>query len=171
MAFVVEDGTGLPNANSLCSVAFADEYFADRGVSTWTGSDSVKQSALIRATDYIESRWSGRFSGERQFTADPAQALSFPRTCTDAAAEGEVPDGIKKATSEYALRTLGGDTLAPDPTTNASGLQLSGFKEKVGPLETEEQYRPGSPAVYKSYPAADALVRPFLVRASGLVRG
>lgn len=169
MAFVAEDGTGLSNANSLCDVAFADSYFADRAVTAWAGSSSVKQSALIRATDYVESRWATRFDGERQYTEDPAQALSFPRTCTDTAEEDEVPDGIKKAVSEYALRALSGQ-LAPDPTAETNGLRLASAREKVGPIETEFSYQAGSAAVFKSYPTADALIRPFLTQSAGVVR-
>ena len=35
MAFVPETGIGLPDANSLVSVEFADEYFADRAIAEW----------------------------------------------------------------------------------------------------------------------------------------
>ena len=73
MAFVVEDGTGLENANSFCSVAFADSYFSDRGIAAWTGSNTVKEQALVRATDYISNRFT--------FRRDPyseEQALPFP---------------------------------------------------------------------------------------------
>ena len=32
---IVENGTGLPNADSYVSVEFADSYFSARGVSGW----------------------------------------------------------------------------------------------------------------------------------------
>lgn len=82
MAFVVEDGTGLANANSGASVAEADEYFTDRGITDWTGTNDVKQAALIRATDYIEMRWAGRWRYTMEFPDTP-QALAFPRLDDD----------------------------------------------------------------------------------------
>jgi hypothetical protein len=168
MAFVAEDGTGLANANSLCDVAFADAYFSDRAIAAWTGSTGAKQAALIQATDYIESRWARRFAGVVQFPDTP-QALSFPRSCAPVANEDEVPVGIKKAASEYALRALSAK-LVPDPVVDASGLVLAGSRTKVGPIETELRYQAGSALLLKAYPAADMLVRPFLAAAPALAR-
>lgn len=168
MAFVAEDGTGLANANSLCDVAFANAYFADRLVTLWDAKDDdVKQAALIAATDYVELRWAERFRGCEQF-ADTPQALSFPRT--DIGWDGAVPDGIKKAVAEYALRTFSGK-LAPDVTTDAGGFPVASVRRKVGPIETATTYTTsGSAKLFKPYPAADMLVRPFLRSVGGLVR-
>lgn len=167
MAFVAEDGTGLENANSLCDVAFADAYFADRVVTAWTGTDAVKQGALIRATDYVEGRWATKFKGDEQFPE--TQALSFPRT--DIGWDDAVPTGIKRAVAEYALRALSAP-LAPDPTVDATGAAVKSTKEVVGPIETEVVYQDAGQVVqpFKPYPAADMLVRPFLRSSSGLIR-
>lgn len=167
MAFVAEDGTGLINANSLCSVSFANAYFADRGNAAWKGTDPVKQAALIRATDYVEMRWSARFKGEVQFPDTP-QALSFPRE--DIGYDGQVPEGVQKAIAEYALRALSGP-LTTDPTVDVSGLQVQSSRKKVGPIETETSYKEGGTvALFRAYPAADGLIAPFLKRVGGLVR-
>lgn len=40
MSLIVEDGTGLPDAESYASVAFADAYFTARNNSAWTGTDA-----------------------------------------------------------------------------------------------------------------------------------
>lgn len=174
MAFVAEDGTGLETANSLCDVAFADAYFADRQVTTWATktdgtarSEADKQGALIRATDYVEGRWAAKFAGYELLPAE--QALSFPRMYIGW--DGAVPDGIKRAVSEYALRALAG-VLAPDPTMDASGVAVGRVKKKVGPIETEIEYAGGAVyAPFKPYPAADMLVRPFLRPGGGVLRG
>ena len=170
MAFTPEDGTGLAAANSLATLDYADAYFEERGVTAWTGTDTVKEQALVRATDYMESRWGkrGRFRGQVQFPDTP-QALSFPRLYIGH--DGAVPDDIKRAVCEYALRTLDGTALAPDPTTTV-GAQVELVRKKVGPLETETRYANGgnpSAVVLKPYPAADMLVKPYLL-GSGLVR-
>ena len=47
MAIVTEDGTGKSDAQSYLSLADADAYFTARGVSAWTGSNAVKEAALI----------------------------------------------------------------------------------------------------------------------------
>lgn len=172
MAFVAEDGTGLANANSLCDLAFADAYFADRQVTAWltttTGtarSDTSRQGALIKATDYVEGRWANKFYGEIQFPE--TQELSFPRLYIEE--DGTVPVLVKKAVCEYALRSFSGE-LAPDPVTDASGLLVAGVKEKVGPIETEMRYQTGvylANGAFRPYPAADMLIRPYLRRSGG----
>lgn len=169
MAFTPEDGTGLADANSLAAVAFADAYFAERGVAAWTGTDTVKEQALVRATDYVESRWGkrGRFKGEPQFP-DVPQALSFPRT--GIGSDGVVPQDVQKAVAEYALRALSG-TLAPDPVVTV-GPAVESVRQKVGPIETETRYGNAgsvSSVEFKPYPAADLLLRPYL-RGAGMVR-
>ena len=167
MAFVAENGTGLASANSLATVEFADDYFEERGIAAWTGDDTAKEQALVRATDYVETRWRARFKGSRQFPDTP-QALSFPRLYIGQ--DGKVPDGIKKAVSEYALRALTA-VLLPDPVVTV-GAAVEAVRKKVGPIETETRYsNGGSPGavVLKPYPAADMLVKPYLL-GTGLVR-
>lgn len=168
--FVAEDGTGLANANSLATLEEADSYIAVRRMSGWfTYSHGQRKSALIQATDYIELRWGkrGRFKGAVQFPDTP-QALSFPRLYIGH--DGEVPQDIRHACAEYALRALAG-ALAPDPTVTV-GAAVESVRKKVGPIETETRYsnggNPGA-VVLKPYPAADMLVRPYLL-GSGLVR-
>lgn len=167
MAFLAEDGTGLAEANSLCDVAFADAYFDDRNVVTWAGTDPAKQAALVRATDYVESRFSGLFKGVRN---SDLQGLSFPRDATT-----EVPVGIKKAIAEYALRALTGTTLLPDPVIDPSGVGVERTRKKVGPIEKETRYQIQGPGaarmLFRPYPAADSLIRPFLKITGGVIRG
>lgn len=175
--FVSEDGTGLDDANSLCPLEFADSYFAVRNQTAWTKVDhGLRKSALVRATDYIETRFGMRFRGEKQFP--DVQVLSWPRSCVELAngvkiAEDAVPAGILKAASEYALRALTG-ALAPDPVMDESGRALAGKSERVGPISESVTYAStgaGSvPAIFKPYPAADILIKPFLNYAGALVR-
>lgn len=83
--FVVEDGNGLPDANAYVTLAYANDYFASRGVASWASvADADKQTAIVRSTDYIETVFGAKFLGSKAFVAvppDPAtdQALSFPR--------------------------------------------------------------------------------------------
>lgn len=69
MTLVVEDGSGVVDANSYCDVAFADRYLGDRGRTDWL-DDSVtgKEGFLIRATSYLDRRWGAQLSGIRQYS-------------------------------------------------------------------------------------------------------
>jgi hypothetical protein len=173
MAFTVEDGTGVVGANSYGTIDGADAYFEDRGVTTWTGTDTQKESYLIRATDYIETRFASRFKGEKEFPDTP-QGLSFPRINIDDSGDYVgVPECLKRATYEYALRAIAG-ALAPDPVFEANGRLLVGKRTKVGPIETDLKYAESgagsTPAAFRPYPAADALLRPLLYSTRGVYR-
>lgn len=160
--FIAEDGTGLANANSYVALAYADQYFLDRAVTTWTGADAAKQSALVRATDYVETRFGDKFNGCKFSTT---QALHFPTFSgtTDPGTGDKVPDAMPvkllKAICEYAVRALTSE-LAPDPTTDATGQRVVSKTEKVGPLEETTGYQVGGTIyTFIPYPAADILLK------------
>jgi hypothetical protein len=165
MAFLVEDGTGLALSNSYGSVADADTYFLDRAIAAWAAlDDPAKQAALIAATDYIDARFGHLFQGAK-VDAD-VQALEFPRDAfVDADDVPIIPTKLKQATFEYALRASA-SPLAPDPTVDPSGYQVSEYYEKAGPLEEKTSFATiGSGSnrqLLKPYPAADMLLRNFL---------
>ena len=167
MAFIVETGLGLATANAYASVSDADTYFEERGEAAWTGSDEAKEILLIKATDYIETRFGARFKGEPEFPDTP-QALAFPRTGIDGFTG--VPTCLKRAAYEYALRAKSGP-LAPDPVFESNGKTLAGKRTKVGPIETDITFtQTGAGAVaptFRPYPAADALLRPLLLPSGG----
>lgn len=160
MAFVVEDGTGLADANSYASVEFADTYFEERGITAWAGEDSAKQNWLIQATDY--ANW----LLTRSPCYDPlltTQALAYPVDVD------VMPLALLRATCQYALRAMAGP-LMPDPVVDATGYAVVTTAKKVGPIEKEFTVVgsvTGRPPVMRSYPIPDALIRPLLCRASG----
>ena len=121
MTLIVEDGTGLPDAESYASVAQADTYFAARGVVAWSGTDAAKEAALRRATDYMAAVFGRLWRGWR---ASDTQALDWPRTGWDG-----VPAAVQRACMELALRAQGLDLL-PD-----TGPQVA--SETVGPISVE----------------------------------
>ncbi len=116
MAFVVEDGTGLPNATSYVSTTEFDAYWTDRGnTDAVAAASGDKQIALILATDWVDLkfRWRGTIK-----EADPGiaeQALEWPREgVTDIHTLREVdsdsvPVKIKNATIEAAAVALTAD--------------------------------------------------------------
>lgn len=134
MALVVEDGSGLPNADAFIGVAYADAYHAAMGNTTWTGDNVLKEGAIRRGTAFLSSayQWQGSKREGRP------QALAWPRVgVTDREGWGvdyaSVPIEIQKATAEVALREL----IAPG-SMNPDFTQAEMVKrEKVGQIEVE----------------------------------
>lgn len=120
---IVEDGTGKADAEAYISVADADTYFENRGYTLWAGlSDTEKEQALRRATDYMENMYGPRWKGER---VSVTQALSWPRTETDYDSD-EVPHAVRRANAELAFRAAQGELMADQ------GAQVK--SKTVGPI-------------------------------------
>ena len=154
MAFVVETGAGLSNSNSYASVAAADSYFADRGVTSWAAlTTTAKEQALIKGTDYLEQTYRESWKGYR---VTSTQSLSWPRSevivDTFPVAANIVPSAIVKACVEMALRASDGEDLIAD-----LGQQI--IKEKVDVIETTYAEFGSLSA---RYPAVNRLVLPYL---------
>ncbi len=166
MAFIAEDGTGLADANSLCSVSDADTYFADRSNTAWAGTDATKEAALIRATDYIEMLFSEKFKGE---AFSDTQALCWPRWFGAMPKTPIFPQDIKRAVCEYAVISLT-SSLIPDITIDDGGLPVLVTKKSVAGI-TKEYKAIGdtstTPNRIRSYPSADFLIAKWLIGAGG----
>jgi hypothetical protein len=166
MAFTVEDGSGVVDANAYVSVAFADTYHSDRNQHTWDDlNDDEKEGFIVRASDYIDKRFGRKFRGFRQ---TKNQGLEWPRLDAfddDDYVLDEIPSQLQKATSEYALRAIDNDQLAPD--NEDTGLDAS--FTKVGPIEIEDTIKQfgGSslvaPTSIKDYPEADLWMSELLI--------
>lgn len=69
MTLIVEDGTGMYEANSYAGPAYAQSYLTRRNRSIlWNAASGVAQeAALIAATDYIDKRFGRVFIGQKAF--------------------------------------------------------------------------------------------------------
>jgi hypothetical protein len=78
MALIVEDGTGLANAESYVSVAAATTYHANVGNTAWAAitSDTTKEQLLRKATDYMVAQYRLQYAGCRRYST---QSLDWPR--------------------------------------------------------------------------------------------
>ena len=119
---IVENGTGLPNADSYVSVEFADSYFSARGVSAWVAlTQTQKEQALIKGTDFIDSiyQWYGK-------KATTEQSLRFPRVNLRDY-EGQevtgVPNCLKQAVCDASMLSANGTELFQ--TKNENGDVVS----------------------------------------------
>ena len=169
MAFTVEDGSSVDDANAYADVATVDEHHSDRGNERWNDFITTeKQAAIIRASDFIDKRFGRRFRGARR---QKAQGLEWPRI--DAfdddgfllhGTTDSVPRQVLKAVAEYALRAAQCFVLSPDPLspvpqqTWGSGDtkedrdtelvtgQIVRKRDKVSTLEEERWYETSSQA-------------------------
>jgi len=171
MTLIVEDGTGKADAESYCSVSFADAYLTKRGVSStaWGDLDTVdeKEPALRRAATYMVERYRTDWQGYR---ATPTQALDWPRYQVEkrdvAGGTGyydwtTVPIEIQQACALLAARTAAGEDLSPD-------LGPPVIEETVGPITTK--YAAGARQTTK-YQQIDNLLAVFLKSGNGYMFG
>lgn len=155
MALIVT--AGAVDAESYCSVDFADAHHSARGNKAWSGATAVKEAALRRATDYM-AIYAERWKGER---VSGAQALDWPRYSV--VVDGyeldadSVPVAIQRACAELALRALR-EPLAPD-------LDRQIAEEQIDVLRTV--YAPGA-RESKKWAAAENLLRPYLMGSNGV---
>ncbi len=168
---ILEDGTGVVDANTYVDRAVALEYHRLRGNQIWeVATENDQVLALIRATQYIDTRW--RFQGvifaEDQGLIFPRESRLYDRNGFDVSET--VPEEIEDATCEYALIVLGDGTtvveLAPTPDQSDPG-SITLKREKVGPIEEETRYKASAGLrTTLSYPLADKIIT-----ASGYLRG
>jgi len=148
---IVEDGTGLPDADSYASVEDADAFHLARRTVEWIDSsdDDAKAAALIAATDYLDATY--RFRGD-PLSVD--QALSSPRL-----GDTRLHPLIAKATMTLAARFLSGTVSA-----TIAGREVLSDEKTVGPVSTKVTYaadRPSDP-----FPDVSGMLRPLTLSGS-----
>lgn len=130
---IVEDGSGLPNANSYCDLDYALEYCTNKGYTSWLSLSETEQKVfIIRGTEFVDNfyMWKGR-------KGKGSQALSFPRLDLyddDRYLISGIPDKLKRACLEAAFlnSTSGADTLFTTKDENGAIK-----RQKVDSLEVE----------------------------------
>jgi hypothetical protein len=172
MALVVEDGSGLSNAEAYISEADADTYFTAHGdPTTWTNATTAqKEVALREGTAYLDLNYGLKWKGTRSSTT---QALTWPRqNCagldSEAIASTAIPQQLKDANCEAALDYLTDGDLFPDVTGSEVGAKRT--RVKVGEIEEEVEYA-GTKTLRKVYQRVHKLIAPFISSAGVLYRG
>jgi len=122
MPLVVEDGTGLANANCYVSNDYIDVYAEDRSWTDWTAaSDEAKEAAMIEATTYLDTSYSWKGS-----ISLLTQALAWPRlgvTDREGRTMTGVPARIKDACCELARLKLSGALVTARTEAEVQSLQ------------------------------------------------
>jgi hypothetical protein len=126
-SFVVETGIADPDANSYCTVEFADDYVeANTHVSSdWTAlDDATKERLLVRASKTLDVRF--RWQGTR---VDQDSGLKWPRSGVydeDGFQIGDdvIPRLLQEATAEMATYLMSDDWTAPRENDQFKELQV-----------------------------------------------
>ena len=160
MSLVVEDGTGLPTAESYLSVADLDTYVSNRGLTNAAATTPAKEAALRNATTFIDSF--ARYKGVRY---SETQGLEFPRTgLTDWSGYtvSGIPNRLKNACAELAVKAAS-ESLYTD--ADRGGMVKS---ESVGPISTT--YMDGAPPE-KLFTIAKRLLDQYIRKVNELMGG
>jgi hypothetical protein len=125
MAIVVEDGTGVPTADSWVSIQQADTYATAMGNTAWVdGDQELKEQALRRGARFIIAVYALQFPGKRTYSID--QSLPWPRSGVvdlegNDMASDFIPPELQKAQIEAAFREFD----SPGSLIPVSGVQRS----------------------------------------------
>lgn len=172
MAFTPQDDAGsITGANAYISAAEFKAYHDDRQGDYAGNEDTDIEAAIVRATSYVDTRFSDRFIGS-QLSLE--QGTSWPRTSAYDRSGFDlsysIPQILKDAVAEYAFRALGATDLAPDPETDASGRLVTKELVRVeGAITEEKQYAETSrPSTFQPYPIADAMIKRLLKGGSSM---
>ena len=149
MALIVEDGTGIADANSYVSEQELTDYLLDRGLDLSRGADPV--ALIIRAMDYIESK---DYRGSKTHVG---QALKFPREGVhldgEEVAKTSVPKLVKMAVCQLAY-----DANSQDLMPTLDGKVIA--RERVeGAVDVSYDANLSSP--YAVFTQAEALLSKF----------
>lgn len=158
MALTVEDGGAKPDGESYSGVDDADTFVDNwHGDQAWTdASTTAKERALRKGTRFVDMH---RFRGHR---LTDAQALDWPRDDVGIVDgqyihPGTIPEPVKEAAIEAALRDVRGEDLFPDH----DGGKIESESSQVGELSTSTTYATPRDQV-RTFEAVRQLLRPYL---------
>lgn len=178
MALTPQDETGLvEGANAYITLAFFKSYHDDRGNDYSAYTDPNMNTAIVRATDYLDTRF--RFRGIKLNDAD--QTTEWPRRAGSAVTQpwlnvdlitspvlivtagatsdligpnGEsltgIPDALMKASAEYALRALA-SSLFQDAPAPSGGVAVEEIEQTVDVISQRIKYANGGQATTGGY--------------------
>jgi len=163
MALVVENGTGLANADSYLSVADADAYHTNHSNSvTWSGATTAnKEKALRLATQHLDAKYETRWVGTRWSIT---QALNWPRSYVVlydiySISTTTIPQQLTDACAELALKQLSDTDLMPDLTNPGT---ISSESVSAGSVSTSTTYVGGGKSQLKRYRLVETLLRQLI---------
>lgn len=154
---ILEDGTGIENANALISLAKFKSLADDRSVDITAYTDSqIEGSIVVASVDFMNTYYT--IKGD-SITDD--QGMQLPTDQVD------INSSIENACYQATLLNLK-SRLFVDPLEFEVMGQLTSSRKKLDVLETEKEYKEGSNYTNK-YPTTsiDNLMRPYVTGGVG----
>lgn len=156
MALIIENGTGVEDANTYVSVEEARDIAATRGL-TLSASETELSAQLVSSADRITS-YEGRFSGAR---INGTQGLSYPRSRSyrygSIYPDNSIPKELKLAQVMLASLLEEGVEIW---STSSAGIK----REKVGPLETEYSDSAAESVGNPDLPIIESILDPLFIQ-------
>lgn len=157
MAFVVEDNSGLENANAYISVEFLQEYAASIGVDLSASTEEELQAIITDVTyNFIDTKYS-----PCDEPLNPDQALQWPTKSQ------LINDKFRRAVAEACVMGSQDQLFV---TQDVNG-KIKRTKDKLDVLETEVEYQDYanmSQSSYNKTPQIDKLMESFNCGRGGL---
>lgn len=124
MTLIVEDGSGIYEANSYVGPGYVRSYLTVRGKATaWINATrAVQNGALIAATDYIDKRFGPRFLGMKEFTQMSVAASNILTFYANPVADDTVTIGTVTYTFKVAAAIANEVTIGTTPQETAGAL-------------------------------------------------
>ena len=156
MAIIVENGTGLSNAQAYCDYNYFHAYVTERGIVHSHSQAQIEAALVVAAKDWIDGQH--EFAGEKLVST---QALQFPRTFDDDL--DSFPDAVKLANAKAAWLHLQGALLVDTTAISTSGA-IASESSKLGPLGESMEYVAGTQPIYSRILPKDLtnLLKPYL---------
>lgn len=163
MALTVETGAGLSTAESYVSVSEITAYMTkfNKTPTGWAAlAEAIKESHARIASQYVDARYASQWQGRRSVET---QALAWPRASVVdldgfTISHQTIPERLKTATIEAAIRSASGTSLMGDLAAEGSLKERS---VKIGPLEETLVYANPSDQL-PVFPLIDNLLRSYL---------
>lgn len=159
---IVEDGSGIINANAYIDVQFAKDYHEALGNAEFDVDEDLQEIAIIRATQALDLYYGPKYAS---YKITKEQGLAWPRRSfigRDAipVLANEIPIALKKATAELALQVVNGidiNETVPEGT-------IVEEKVKVDVIETSVKYQGSKPTETRTgFDKIDHLLYPILL--------
>ena len=172
MALIVEDGTGLANAQSYVSVADADAYFAAKNELGWAGDVAFKEFNLINATTALDALYGPRYISILR--DEVTQSLLWPREqIWDRHSRringDQIPTVLKNPQMEMALLTQNGVNLFPEGNTDND---ITSRAVTIGEISDSKTFRTTNKeqATYEGFRELELILWPILMPTTTKIR-
>lgn len=168
ITLVVEDGTGLANANTYISLADANTYFTNQGTqgAAWAAPDELKNEYLVNATTALDAVFGRDYISYLRASDTTVQSLLWPRENVwdrhnRRIPAGGIPQEVKDAQCEMALLLQSGVDLFPEGDPNNNLLSESVSIGEISQSYTLQK-QASEQAQYENFRKVELILWPIL---------